>query len=136
MTDTAGKTRPYLIWEHNERAEFHSLSELEQLIDQLTTKAVEENTPLGIQVCLNADTCLLITVGCEESYMAFYSSSGHPLVTVCCGPWIDDDLLEIDFMGEPTEIKKQHCVPITDAREALHRYFFTGERPDNISWNH
>jgi hypothetical protein len=124
---------PYLFWDRDKRAEFHSLHELEQLIEQLTIQATKDNMPLGIEVNVNIQTCLLITVGCEKSHLAFHTTTG-PYAVVCRGPWDSDERIEASFMGEPSSVEKRYCVPIADAQEALRRYFQTGARPDNIMW--
>ena len=125
---------PYILWDRDKRAEFHSLRELEYLVDQLTIQAEQDQMPIGIQIQLNSDTSLLITVGCAESHVGFYSTTARPLAVVCRGPWDSDELIEVNFMGEPSTVEKRYCVPIGDAREAIRRYILTGMRPDNIRW--
>jgi hypothetical protein len=125
---------PYILWDRDRRAEFRSLQELEQLIEQLTMQAEQDATPLGIQIKLNPETGLLITVGREESHVEFYSTTARPLVVACRGPWDSDELIEANFMGEPSTIEKRYCVPIADAREAVRRCYLTSTRPDNITW--
>lgn len=131
MNDT---NMPYLLWGDNKRAEFRSLAQLEELIGQLSFDAATCGMPLGVQVCLNAETALLITVGSEESHLEFYSAAGHPRGVGSRGPWDDDKLIEADFMGQTSELPRRYWVPITDAREALRRFYLTGARPDNITW--
>ena len=125
---------PYLLWDRDERANFESLNELEGLIDELSAKALKENVPLGVQVCVNSTSGLLVTVGKEESHMEFYSETDRPRGVGSHGPWDDDTLIEGNFMGERSEMARRYWVPIADAREALRRYFLTGARPDNINW--
>jgi hypothetical protein len=131
MTNTSN---PYLLWGDKQRAEFDSLVQLEELIDQLTLKAAANKLPIAVQVCLNAETGLLITVGSEVSHVEFASPSGHPRGVGSRGPWDDDELIEADFMGQISELPRRYWVPIADAREALRRFYLTGARPDNITW--
>lgn len=130
----ANTSRPYLLWGDDERAEFDSLPQLEELIDQLTSKAAAQKTSLAVQVCINAETGLLISVGSEASHMEFTSPTGRPRGVASRGPWDDDRLVEMDFMGQISELPRRYWVPIADAREALRRFYLTGTRPNNIAW--
>lgn len=128
------KTPPYLSWNRKGYAEFRTLQELEQLIEQLTVQAYEQNQLIGVEVCVDDDSCLLITVGREETHMEFYSTAGKPLVVVCRGPWDNDELITYNHGGQWSEMEKRYCVPSMEARVALRIYFETGLRPNNITW--
>ena len=65
---------PYILWGHNQRAEFHSFEELAPLIEQLKAQAAREGVPIGIQVRLTPETGLALSVGREESHLEFYST--------------------------------------------------------------
>ncbi len=138
---------PYLLWGLNQRAEFHSLEELEQLLELLTAQAAKDGMPIAFQVQVTPETAMLFSVGREECHLefhstvgrekndvAFYSETHGPRVVISRGPWDSDERIEFDFMAVPSTAKKRYCVPRADALKALKRYVETGTRPDNISW--
>ena len=85
---------PYLLWDENMRVAIHSLQELDQVIDQLVIQA-QQKQPLSAQLAVNAERCLLITIGCEESHLEFYSKNAPTLASGCRGPWDDNTLAEV-----------------------------------------
>lgn len=126
---------PDIIWDRDGRIEFHSLESLEEHLDRLTDASLQRGMPLAIQIKLNEDTSLQITVGSLRSYVAYYSTRGSPLIAVSRGPWVSDEEFTFDYMGEESGSKMKYCVPIEDAREAVRQYVSTGERPKNIVWD-
>jgi hypothetical protein len=124
-----------VLWETGERADFRTLAELMHLIDQLAVQARSDNMPLAIQVLGTANSALVLTVGSEESHLAYVAATQCPRGVGCHGPWADDTLIVINFMGEPSDVPRRYFVPAAEAREALPRYIATGSRPDNIRWS-
>lgn len=125
---------PYLMWDENRRIDIQAQQDLDLVIDQLLMQT-HRDIPLSVQLSVNLDSSLLITVGGEESHVEFYSKSAPTLVVGCRGPWNDDSLVAFTHGGEYSEIERRYCVPFAQARAALHQYFQTGQRPDNIEWN-
>jgi hypothetical protein len=133
---TGEDTKVYLArleWDENQQADVHSLDELERLIDELSLQAQGE-LPFSVELYGNVDTCLSILVGGEVSHLEFFSAKSRPPVVVSSGPWSDDEFVVCTHRGHYSEMPKKYCIPVADAREALRRYFLTGERPDNVAW--
>ena len=125
---------PDLVWGQSDRAKVRSVEDLDRLVDQLTSEA-SEGLPFAVELYIRDGTGMYIVVGRQESHVEFFSAHSHPPVIGCRGPWDDDDLVEFTYRGQYSELPKRFTVPISDAREALRRFFQTGKRPDNIAWN-
>jgi hypothetical protein len=123
---------PYLQW--HERAEVHSLQQLDLLVDHLTTEA-NADAPFTVDLHANPRTGLLIVLGREESHVEFYSADSRPPIVTCRGSWEDDELIVFYYRGHHSELPKRAWIPIEDDRETLRRYFLTGKRPENIRWH-
>lgn len=111
---------------------------LDELLDRLALKAYENKMPFTVQICLNDESGLLITVGNDISHMEFYSNSNRPPVVVSIGNWNETQLDEVFVAlhgGEPSTVQKKSCVPIEYARDAVRQYLETGNRPTNVNWS-
>jgi hypothetical protein len=128
--------KPYALWHQDETTEIRSSQMLEELIDELTMQAQKDKMPFSVQIIMNDDSALLITVGSEISHLEFYSASHGPPVVISVGNW-DGTENEAFFAlhgGEPSTVSKKSCIPIGSARDAVRQYFETGKRPININW--
>lgn len=131
--------KPYALWQRNlsvETIEIISSAMLEELLDQLTIQAKEDDMPFTVQIMLNDISGILITVGSGLSHLEFYSESHRPPVVAPLGNWNEtqDDLFTVIHGGIPSTVNKKSCIPIEWEREAVRQYFETGKRPVNISW--
>lgn len=127
----------HLEWGRDQRADVPTLQALEQTLDQLSLQA-EQGRPFSVDVLLDSGDALALVVGGSVSMLNFYSRSSRPPVVGCRGPWQGaegEELFVFDFRGEYSEIERRYTVPSSDAREAARRFYTTGQRPDNITWN-
>lgn len=125
---------PYFIWDGDKRVEVRSLNELDQAVAEVLTQANQEGIPIAIQVAVNKETELLVTIGGQESHMEFYSATGTPIAIGCRGPWESDEMIKFTHSGVPSEMKRRYFVPNLEALQALREYFLYGTRPSNIQW--
>ena len=128
----------YFEWDLDQRADTSSIQELDRILDQLTLQATNNRLPFSVDLMGDSGACLSIVVGDNISPVNFYSPTGHPLVVGCSGPWKEkegDKVFVFLHRGSYSEIEKRYTVPIADAREAMRRFFITGQQPDNIHWN-
>jgi len=126
---------PYLLWgdEEWECVEVSSLAALDATVDRLES-AARGNMPHTVELYHTEERLLLIMVGHEASYVAFYSTDYRPYRWACRGPWDDDEHIEFLYRGHHSGIDRRYTVPRAAAREALRRFFATGDRPDNLTW--
>jgi hypothetical protein len=129
---TEGSMTPYLIWEE-ERAEVRSVEELDAVLDRLTLQA-KEDTPFTVELYITDATMLYIIVGRDESQVVYYASADKPVAVSSVGPWEDDEPINFLYRGYESSVPKRYFVPITEAREAMRRFFQTGAAPNNITW--
>jgi hypothetical protein len=125
---------PYFMWDGDRRIEVRSLEELDQAVAEVLTQANHEGLPIAVQVAVNEETELLVTIGGEESHMEFYSAMGTPIAVGCRGPWESDEMIKFTHSGIPSEMKRRYFVPKLEALQALHEYFLYGTRPSNVQW--
>ena len=123
-----------LTWDDDDHASVKSVEELDELLDHLPF-TVRADLPFTVECQVNDETCLMITLGGNESHVEFYSMTERPPIAVCLGPWNDGTFVPFYRRWRYSEVERQFFVPLADAREALRRYVRTGERPDNIAWN-
>jgi len=128
-----------VLWETGmppETREIASAGMLEELLDELTLQAKEADMPFSVQIELDDDSAILITVGSEISHMEFYSASHRPPIVASISAESTDENEIITFLhgGIPSTVSRISCVPIADARAAVRQYFETGGRPTNINW--
>ena len=129
-----------VLWETGiapETREITSAGRLEELLDELTLQAKQANMPFSVQIELEDDSAILITVGSEISHLEFYSASHRPPVVVSISPVSTDEEEIITFLhgGIPSTVSRTSCVPIPAARAAIQEYFETGRRPIHIHWS-
>src|SRR5688572_4288072 len=127
--------KSYALWDQNETAEITSVHMVDELLDQLTLRAKKDRMPFTVQIILNDDSALLITVGSDLSHLEFYSTSQHPPVVPSNNQWNEniDEILIFYHGGEPSSVNKKSCIPIVAARQAVRQYYATGKRPTNIN---
>jgi hypothetical protein len=125
---------PRMSWDVDNHVNILTKQDLDKTVDQLMEEA-NGSLPFSVEVSVNELTSLVITLGSEYSHVEFYSANSGPLVVGCRGPWDEDALIAFTHRGEYSEMELRYFVPMQAAREALRRYFESGERPDNIQWN-
>lgn len=119
-----------LLWGQNEQAPVRSVEELDQLLDRLTHDASD---PLVAVLEPPGEAALSIGLGSDRSLLNFISSPDPPYFT-SQGLEKSDESIEFFYCGELTEYPRRALIPVEDAREAMRRFFKTGERPDNVGW--
>jgi hypothetical protein len=129
-----------VLWETGMRPETRevaSAESLEELLDELTLRAQEINMPFSVQIELEDDSAILISVGSGISHLEFYSASHHPPVVASLSQVSTDgdEIVTVLHGGIPSTVSRGSCVPIAEARAAVRQYFETGRRPTNISWS-
>lgn len=125
---------PYIVWGEGKTEKVPTLRDLDRLVGQLI-QLEGSKPPIGVQIIRNDRSGLLITLGHEFSHVEFFSSETHPQVVGCRGPWNDSTLIGFTFGGEYTEMEKRFFVSAEDARDAMHEYYQTGNKPKNIRWS-
>jgi hypothetical protein len=121
-----GTTRPAQI--------VKSADHVFQLIEKIEAEAHATNTPISIDVSINKDTTFGITVGSDLSHTQFYDASRRPPIATSLDIVDSDELIEVDFMGELSQMERRYWIPIELAKRALRYYLETGQRFEEIKW--
>jgi hypothetical protein len=128
------QTDSYITLGIHQRAEIHDIEELDEWVDTLIKVAKDEGRPFSVQLRKGESTGLLFTVGLDISHLEFYSEMNSPIIVGSCGSMDDEEIITFLHGDEPSEMEKKYFVSMESARQAIERYFTTGERPENISW--
>jgi len=122
-----------IIDENSDVVEISDLRELDQVLDQAHTDAL--NTIPTIVTIEMHNALVYIGLGLEDSFIHFISSNNEPPYFASVG----DDGLDgaLDFYlhgGHHTEIQRRNLIPLGKARLIVKTFYETGIRPDGVVW--
>jgi len=130
----------HLTWGHDQSADVSTVEELDAVLSSIARDASDTKTIIAVELFMDDDTGMCITVGDQLSPACFYSRRGGPLVVNAIGRGGEraepegDDLFVFSYHGEYSEVLRRDTLPIETAREGMRLYFLKGRRPDNITW--
>jgi hypothetical protein len=132
-TDTGKQQQATLSWAEDESVPVHSVQELDERLDELDRRA-RDDLPLVAGIERADGKALSIGLGRDRSVLNYMSSLDPPYFTSHDENADEGGTIVFYYYGHESEFPADAAVPMEDAREAVRRFFETGERPENLDW--
>jgi uncharacterized protein YdeI (YjbR/CyaY-like superfamily) len=120
-----------LEWETTQ-TDVRSVRELDQVLDRLTAQA-RATRPFVAQLFSADGASLGMGLGRDSTIMSYIPANLDPPYFHSVGKQ-DGDPLVFYFGGDWSEFPRRQALPVSEAREAMRRFFANPSLPGNIEW--
>jgi hypothetical protein len=119
-------------WGEDGRAEVGSIEELDRLLDGLAASVLEK--PLMAELIAENGDSLAAGLGRDESVLSWINGDQNPPYYASKGDSGAGGMIVFFYRGDWSEFPRWSAIPVARAREAMRRFFTTGQMPDNVEW--
>ena len=119
-------------WGVDGYAEVESLEALDRLLNYLHTQALEK--PFMVELIAARGESLAMGLGRDESVLSWVRGDQNPPYYASKGDATAVGMIVFFYRGAWSEFPRWSAVPLMRAREAMRRFFSTGQMPDNVEW--
>jgi hypothetical protein len=112
-----------------------SVDDMDRILDHLTARATEINLPFNVTLTRDDDAFFDIVVGADLAAVEWVRPEPRScLVGVDQSISGEGDLIEFAGNGQYSELPRRYWIQTALAREAMRRYFHTGQLTSAVNW--
>lgn len=116
-----------------ERSKVESVERLDQLLDDLQRQGAASQ-PLIAELVPPGKGTLAIGLGLDDTVLSYTPASRNPPYLRTAGPNEHGSDLVFFYYGEWTEFPREQAIPLSEAREAIRRFYREGALPSQVKW--